>query len=357
MRTKVTDDVFGKEVRLTRRGKLVVALSLLGLLIAMPAAGGWFYLRSIGFVGPSHPGPTVEVVIPEGAGAADIAHLLEDSGVIKSALGFRLVAYFNDEARSIQAGRYELPSGLAAHDALDALKGGPVLDFVMVTFPEGSWLTDFASILDAQTHISGKMFLKLATSGRAASDLLPPGIETIEGLLFPSTYQVIDEDTAETVLARLLREFESQIGTVDFAAIESSGYSRYEAVIVASMVEAEAGVDEERAKIARVIYNRLEAGMPLQIDATVFYALGEHKPELTASDLEVNSPYNTRQVTGLPPTPIGASGLASLEAAAAPAPGDWIYYVLADCEGHHAFSVNYADFLEDKAHYKQLSCG
>jgi UPF0755 protein len=353
----MTDEVIGERVRLTRRGKLVVALSMLGLLIAMPAAGGWFYLRSIGFIGPSHPGASVEVVIPEGSGAADIAKLLEDAGVIKSSLGFRLVAYFNDGSRSIQAGRYELPVGLSAHDALDALKGGPVLDFVMVTFPEGSWLTDFASILESETHISGQRFLKLATSGRALSELAPPGVETAEGLLFPSTYQVIDEDTAETVLARLLEEFESQVGTVDFSVIEDDGYSRYEAVIVASMIEAEAAVDEERAKIARVIYNRLEAGMPLQIDATVFYALGEHKPELTASDLQVNSPYNTRLVTGLPPTPIGASGLASLEASAHPASGGWIYYVLADCEGHHAFSTNYDDFLEDKARYKQLSCG
>ena len=108
--------------------------------------------------------------------------------------------------------------------------------------------------------------------------------------------------------------------------------------------------------IARVIYNRLQEGMPLGIDATVLYALGEHKSELSSDDLKIDSPYNTRIVTGLPPTPIGAPGLNSLEAALAPAEGEWLYYVLADCEGHHAFSTNYDDFLEDKAAYQSLSC-
>jgi UPF0755 protein len=108
--------------------------------------------------------------------------------------------------------------------------------------------------------------------------------------------------------------------------------------------------------VARVIYNRLADGIPLGIDATILYALGEHKEELTATDLAIDSPYNTREVAGLPPTPIGAPGLESLEAALHPADGEWLYYVLADCDGHHAFSASYDDFLANKAKYQSLEC-
>jgi UPF0755 protein len=154
----------------------------------------------------------------------------------------------------------------------------------------------------------------------------------------------------------MVKEFERRAASVDFSGVRSTGVSVYEAVVVASMVEAEAMLDSERAKIARVIYNRLQKGIPLGIDATVNYALGEHKRELTETDLAVDSPYNTRVVVGLPPTPIGAPGLASLEAAAEPAEGEWAYYVLKNCRGAHAFSVSYNDFLRDKAAYQELSC-
>ena len=109
--------------------------------------------------------------------------------------------------------------------------------------------------------------------------------------------------------------------------------------------------------IARVIYNRIAANDLLGIDATVYYALGEHKPTLTSEDLAIESPYNTRKNAGIPPTPIGASGAASLRAAARPADGDWYYYVLNDCEGHHAFSVTAEEFAQDRSTYEALVCG
>jgi UPF0755 protein len=119
---------------------------------------------------------------------------------------------------------------------------------------------------------------------------------------------------------------------------------------VASLVEAEAKIDDDRAKIARVIYNRLEQGIPLGIDATFYYHLGPDRKgtSLRVSDLEEDSPYNTRENAGLVPTPIAAPGRASLEAAMNPEPGDWLYYVLADAEGHHAFTSDYNQFLRDK---------
>lgn len=342
---------------LTRRGRFVTALFILIALLAVSTGAGAIYLRSIGVGGTSDPGPIVDVVIPEGATAEKIGEILEEAGVIESALAFRIAVFRGGGAEDIQAGRYEVPQGLTAEDALQTLiDEGPVVEFVNVTFPEGSWLTDFASRLDENTHIDGDKFFELVAKGKIDSEYRPDGIDTMEGLLFPSTYQVIDTDTARSVAERLAAEFDKQIGDLDFSETDAMGISVYEAIIVASMIEAEAGVPEDRDKIARVIYNRIEQGIELGIDATVLYALGEHKEELTASDLEVDSPYNTRRYPGLPPTPIGAPGRASLEAALAPADGTWLYYVLADCEGHHAFSTSYDEFLANKAAYQELEC-
>ena len=345
------------EVRLTRRGKVLVALMVLAIVVGIPLIGGFFYLRSIGVYGDSDPGPKVEVEIPKGSTAEEIGVLLAEESVIPSALGFRIAMFLQGGAEDIQAGTYSLRTGLSAPDAIDVLAKGPRVEFVEVTFPEGSWLTDFARIIDEQTHVDGDEFLQLVAEGQFRSKILPSEVETLEGLLFPATYQVIERDTAKSLAQRLMTEMEKRTEAIDFTArAEAVGLTPYEAMIVASMVEAEARVDEDRDKIARVIYNRIEEGMRLEIDATVLYALGEHKEELTRSDLAVDSPYNTRLVGGLPPTPIGAPGEASLEAAVNPADGPWLYYVLADCDGHHAFSADYDQFLADKRAYQSLNC-
>jgi UPF0755 protein len=345
------------EVRLTRRGKTVVALVVLALVLGVPLIGGVFYLRAIGVYGDSEPGGKVEVEIPEGSSAGEVGELLAENSVIPSALGFRITVFLDGGAEDIQAGTYTLRKGLTARDAIDALAKGPVVEFVEVTFPEGSWLTDFARIIDEETHVSGDEFLELVSEAKVRSALLPPDVGTLEGLLFPATYQVIERDTARTLGRRLVTEMEKRAAAIDFATrAEALGLTPYEAMIVASMVEAEASIDEDRDKIARVIYNRIEEGMRLEIDATVLYALGEHKEQLSRSDLAVDSPYNTRLVAGLPPTPIGAPGEASLEATVNPAEGPWIYYVLSDCEGHHAFSADYDEFLANKRAYQSLDC-
>jgi UPF0755 protein len=336
----------------------VVALAVLLAVAGIPALAGTMYLRSIGLWGKSEPGDTVEIVIPKGASVDEIGDVLESEGVIRSAFGFRLATFLESGDENIQAGRYELRQGLTAGDALDDLlsqqsKGAK---FVNVTFPEGSWLVDFAAVLERDTHISNSSFMRMATSGNIRSKFQPKDVKTLEGLLFPSTYQIVEKDDAESVIERLVREFDKRASNLNIVNANALGVTPYEAIIVASMIEAEAFVDEERAKIAAVIYNRLDQGIPLGIDATVLYALGEHKESLTQSDLEIDSPYNTRRVAGLPPTPIGAPGVESLSAALEPADGEWLYYVLADCDGNHAFSVSYGEFLRDKAEYQSLEC-
>ncbi len=342
---------------LTKRGRLAAAIGILVVLLLVTAGAGAVYLRSIGVGGTSEEGDLVDVAIPKGATAESIGEILQKADVIESALAFRVAAFLGEGEEEIQAGRYELPQGLTATDALEMLvDASPIENFVNVTFPEGSWLTDFARTLEDKTHIDGDAFLKLVTTGKIDSEYRPANIDSMEGLLFPSTYQVIEKDTARSVAERLASEFENQLSDLDFSETQAMGISPYEAITVASMIEAEAGVAEDRDKIAAVIYNRLEEGMTLGIDATVSYALGEHKEELTVSDLEVDSPYNTRKYPGLPPTPIGAPGKASLEAALDPADGSWLYYVVSDCEGHHAFSTSYDEFLENKAAYQALEC-
>ena len=343
---------------LTRRGRVVVALVVLLGVAGIPALAGTLYLRSIGLWGKSEPGGTVDVVIPKGASVDEIGDVLESEGVIRSGFGFRLATFLESGDENIQAGRYEMRQGLTAGDALDDLlsQRPEGAKFVNVTFPEGSWLVDFAAVLERDTHISDSSFMKLATSGNIRSRFQPKDVETLEGLLFPSTYQIVDKDDAESVIERLVREFDKRASNVNIENANSLGVTPYEAIIVASMIEAEAFVDEERGKIAAVIYNRLDQGIPLGIDATVLYALGEHKESLTQSDLQIDSPYNTRRVAGLPPTPIGAPGVESLSAALEPADGEWLYYVLADCDGNHAFSESYDEFLQDKAAYRSLEC-
>jgi UPF0755 protein len=172
----------------------------------------------------------------------------------------------------------------------------------------------------------------------------------MEGLLFPDTYRVEQDDDEASLLARMVATMDDIAGQAGLDQAEArTGYTPYEVLIVASLIESEASIPEDRPKIARVIYNRLEEGMTLGIDATVYFALGRRGGGLTRSDLEVESPYNTRQVGGLPPTPIAMPGRASLEAAMNPEPGPWLYYVLSDADGHHAFSESYEEFLRNKA--------
>jgi UPF0755 protein len=329
---------------------MVMLLTILFVLIVVPFAGANIYLRSVGVWGGSDPGKTISIEIPEGTTTRGIGDILVDAGVIKSATGWRIALWMGDGDVDIQAGRYEIRTGLTAPDALDALAASRPLgpEFVNVTFPEGSWLEDFATILGRETHIKARQFAKLLKSGNVTSSLVPEDAASLEGALFPSTYQIEEDDTARSVAQRLVATMEEQVASVDMSAAEAADLSPYEVLIIASMIEAETRDDEERPKVARVIYNRLREGMTLGIDATILYALGEHKDQLTQSDLAIDSPYNTRLVAGLPPTPIGAPGLASIEAAAAPADGPWLYYVLADCDGTHAFSESYSEFLVNK---------
>ncbi len=219
-----------------------------------------------------------------------------------------------------------------------------------ITVIEGLTVGQMLERLSQQTPYTVAEFSDALLDGSVTSTLHPARPDEVrdwEGLLFPDTYDVTDEDTAADILQMLADTAEARVGSVDWSLARSRGLTPYDGIVIASMIEREAGVERDRPLIASVIYNRLEIGMRLQIDATVVYALGGYPPGgLTYADLEVDSPYNTYRVDGLPPTPIAGVRLSSLQAAADPADTDYFFYVLAEPDGGHEFTTTYEEHLQ-----------
>jgi UPF0755 protein len=324
---------------------VVVALALVVVLV-----GGWWLRRQIDPSGA--PGDQVEIVIAEGTSTNGVAELLAAKGVVVNETVFKLYLKAKS-AGPFQAGTYRLRTRSSMGDVVDLLEEGPALPpAVNITVPEGLVLEQIANrVHEANDRFDVSTFLDLAKSGEIRSKYSKEGQPSLEGLLFPDTYRVEQGDDERTLVQQMVTTFDSVAGSVGYDQAEQlTGYSAYEVVIVASLVEAEAKSDEDRSKIARVIYNRLKIGMTLGIDGAFYYTLplDRRGTSLRQSDLDRDTPYNTRLHTGLVPTPIAAPGRASLEAALRPADGPWLYYVLQDARTH-AFSTDYQQFLRDKA--------
>ena len=331
---------------MTRRRQLTLGALGLGLLATVVAAV-WL-ARVVDPPGP--PGGRVSVAIPPGTSAAGIAARLERQGVLRSARVFRVYLRLKGAGTDFQAGEYDLRRRMAMGDVLDALHAGPRIRFAKLLIPEGFSLDEIAAAVGRLPGHDAGRFLQLARSGAVRSRWQPPGVSSLEGLLFPDTYLVTDKEDETAVLSRLVRRFDEVAGQIGLGQRHlPAGMSPYQAVVAASLVEGEAKVPEDRPLIASVIENRLERGMKLQVDATVLYALGHHQSRVLFKDLEVDSPYNTYKVDGLPPTPIGSPGRASLEAVIDPANEEYIYYVLFDKNGKHAFAKTAAEFDRLKA--------
>lgn len=299
------------------------------------------------------PGQPVDLEIPKGATARDIGAILAEHGVVSSSVGFEVAVRRRDVGSQLQAGPYRLETGMDADGALDVLLEGPIVETYRVTVREGLWIGE---ILETVAEQSPWSVDELAASLTKVTSPLHEGEVsdpvTWEGLLFPDTYEFATDAMAEEVLQRMADTMVARVDSIDWAPLESHGLDRRDGIIIASMVEAEARLSRDRPLIASVIVNRLEIDMPLQIDATVIYALGDRGRKLSRSDLDVDSPYNTYRVVGLPPGPIGAPGLESLQAAAAPATTEYLYYVLTDAEGGHSFATTYEEFQRLKAKAK-----
>jgi UPF0755 protein len=310
-------------------------------------AGLWLFRQ----VDPSGgPGAKVAVDVEPGTSVAGVAARLEAAGVVRSARIFRLYLKLTGGAPTIQAGEYELRKNQSMGSAKSALRRGPSIKFQKLTIPEGLTLDQIADRVGALPGHSRDGFLAAARSGAVRSKWQPPGTTSLEGLLFPDTYLITDKEDDTAVLRRLVARFDEVADDVGLgAAAPPTGLSPYQLIVGASLVESEAKVPADRPLIASVISNRLQKGMKLQIDATVLYALGAHKDRVLNKDLEIDSPYNTYRIDGLPPTPISAPGRASLEAMLHPASTTYLYYVLSDKNGKHAFATTPSEFEALKA--------
>jgi UPF0755 protein len=326
-----------------RRRGLVILVALLAL-----TAGAVYEVRGLATDhGPRiPPGRPVTFVVTEGESTQEIADALERAGVVDSAVRFRRDAEDRGLDQQLKPGTYPLTTGMDPAAVVELLATGSPLG-VQFTIPEGFTV---AQIVDriAGTHRFSRQQLERALRDRSlVSDYRPRG-KPLEGLLFPQTYRIQTGDTPVTVLQAMLDQLGAQLGGVDLSD-NPAHLDPYQVLVVASMIEREARVDEDRPRIARVIYNRLARHMPLQIDATVLYALGNRKAKLSDQDLRVNSPFNTYLHAGLPPTPICSPGMKSIQAALQPSDGNWLYYVLVSADGHHAFTADPREFARLKA--------
>lgn len=296
---------------------------------------------------PGEPQGRFLVEIPSGAGVNDIARILANEGVVANATVARL--WWRDAA-TLQAGDYYFAGNMSVDQARAVLEAGPIPPaFESITIPEGLWLEEIADrLLDSLPEFDPVELRAALSDGRIRSRYMPAGIDSLEGVLFPDTYQVDEAGVSDerALLGRMVEQFDTVAARIGYDdARERIGLTPYQLLVAASIVEAEAARSEDRPKVARVIYNRLNAGMPLQMDATVLYALGQRKSSLTLTDLDVDSPYNTRRFPGLPPTPIAAPGRESLAAAMNPEPGEWLYFVLVERDGTLFFTEDYDEFL------------
>jgi UPF0755 protein len=342
------------------RARVGVALALLGLvvvLVAATAAGSWWYVFVRSAVPDVASGQPVQIEIAQGASTAAIAEQLAAAGVVPNANRFRLESRRAGADGQLRAGVYDLQTGMTYDQVIAELRAGPAISYVTVTIPEGWVIEEIAERVERDTGIPAAEFEALANGGydefpREYLRDVPEG--SLEGYLFPKTYRVEEESTARDVIEMMLDQFETELVDVDVAASEARGFSLHELVTMASIIERETKVAEERELVSSVIHNRLEEGMRLQVDATIEYLLPGTRFRLTNDDLQIDSPYNTYRNSGLPPGPISNPGLASLKAAAAPADTEYIYYVLTDPDGSHTFTVTYQEFLRAKELSKEV---
>ncbi|MCH7667638.1 MAG: endolytic transglycosylase MltG [Acidobacteria bacterium] len=291
-------------------------------------------------------GTIIEFTIPDGASARSIASILRDRGVIINSRTFEKEVIETGVANQLRAGTYTMPAGSSYEEVVALLtEGPPAAEVYKLTVIEGLRIEEMlASISEVSGHSVAVLEAALV-SGDVTSEFLPdslpdgtPPLTAWEGLLAPDTYEFVVGSPPAEVLQTLATTLEGRLEAQDWSDLEDAGYTPYEGLVIASLIEKEAKLEEDRPLISSVIANRLDAGIALQLDATVIYALGENPGRVLESDLQIDSPWNTYRVAGLPPTPIGGVRVSSLEAAASPAQTQFFYYVLVSVEGKHGFS-------------------
>lgn len=298
------------------------------------------------------PGLAAVVVVESGDSLTTVGEKLVAANVVTSVSAFLAAAELEEQAATIGPGVYNLVTGMIPGDAI-TLMLNPASRAAPLVLPEGLRLADTIRSTADHTGISEEQ-LRAALLDTEGLGLPTWALDRPEGFLFPASYDVLPGADATAVLAAMVRRFDIAAEEVDIRKrAQRLGFTPYEVLIVASLVQAEAAPSDFR-KVARVAYNRLEQGLPLQFDSTVNYALGTTTLLITEDMLAVDSPYNTYRVTGLPPTPINSPGQEALEAALRPAQGDWLYFVTVDPRTLETrFTASYEEFLEFKSLFQE----
>jgi UPF0755 protein len=290
-------------------------------------------------------GAAVRVSIPQGATLGDIADLLEERGVISNAGFFELRARLDGRSGDLKPGSYELREDMSFAAALDKLEEGVPPNVTVVSIPEGLSRREIAPIVK-ETSLRGS-YMRASRRNRALNPrrYRAPAGATLEGFLFPATYELRKGRPARALVRAQLEAFKRNFEKVDLRFARRRNLTAYDVLIIASLIDREAAVAKERRLVSSVIYNRLRDDIKLGIDATVRFITGNWTEPLKVSELENPSPYNTRVHAGLPPGPIGNPGLAAIRAAANPARTDYLFYVAAVCgNGRHKFAETDAEF-------------
>jgi uncharacterized YceG family protein len=269
----------------------------------------------------------VAVTIPKGASVSEIGDLLNEKGVIDNSTFFQIRTRLEGKSSDLYSGHFTLAHGMSYAAAIDALSTPPVKRTLTVTIPEGYTRSQAAQLVEedgvpgsyTKATVKSKYLNPAKYGGKGAKDL--------EGFLFPDTFELKPNAPVTDLVQLQLQDFKKRIKGVDMKYAKSKNLTTYDVLIIASMVEREAGVTSQYDDVASVIYNRLHEGMPLGIDATIRFATGNYTKPLTESELAIDSPYNSRTNVGLPPGPIDSPGLKAIEAAAHPAKSDYLFYV------------------------------
>lgn len=309
------------------------------------------------YVPQSLPGPNFSsktVTILKGMTVRSIGRTLKEKGIISGVPQFVLAAKLWGKEGSLQAGRYSFPAQNSLFSVLKRLTRGEI-QYEQVTIPEGLTVHGVAHRLQTEAAVDSQKFIHLVNDTPFISSL---GIEaeSLEGYLFPSTYTVHWEMDAAELIRQMVGTFKRVYDKSCEMRAQELGFSLQEILTLASIIEKEVKVAEERPAISAVFHNRLKLGRALESCATVEYALGVHKPRLSEEDLQVQSPYNTYLHTGLPPAPICSPGKASIEAALYPADVDYLYFVSAG-NGHHIFSRTLEEHARAKRRVKRANGG
>jgi UPF0755 protein len=336
--------------------KILAALILLVVLAAAAAAGYVWYSIEKPYGKFSADGLYVD--IPHGASQRGVAHILEKAGVIRNSFAFEFYVRRHPK-RTLEAGEYLFDRPLAGKEVFWKLANGEVYQQPF-TVREGETIFDIAHDLEAAKYLTADDFLKAAQDPSSIKDLFPEA-KTLEGFLFPATYNLPKHAPAQELTGMMVRKFREALANVlpNGSAGSDPAPSIASMVTLASLVERETPKPDERPLVAGVFANRLAKNMPLQCDPTVIYALqldDEYKGTLTLKNLRIDSPYNTYMNRGLPPGPIGNPGEVALQAALHPAETTYLYFV-ANTQGGHFFASTLADHNKNVAKYHRLLNG